>query len=217
MCGRPRQQVSCDQSFVFVRNSGGDTVTRVVSWDVAPLCILQSSLRGIGTACSHPIASIGQYPRVERDTAIAMQNAARRCLRQAARWEPGLPWVHHHVHMVSSSTSHPSPSCTVCRAAGAAERWRWRRGAACSATVQQLSGLCLTRAPAAQQIPLQQQQRRHRGVAAAAAAQQSQQQQQQSSLARSVRAVPITVLTVAKGNSRGAELMASEWADKLRR
>ncbi|PRW58579.1 RNA methyltransferase At5g10620 [Chlorella sorokiniana] len=44
-----------------------------------------------------------------------------------------------------------------------------------------------------------------------------QQQQQQSSLARSVRPIPITVLTVSKGGSKGAELMAKEWADKLRR
>lgn len=29
--------------------------------------------------------------------------------------------------------------------------------------------------------------------------------------------MPITVLTVGKGNSRGAELMGAEWADKLRR
>lgn len=38
-----------------------------------------------------------------------------------------------------------------------------------------------------------------------------------ASLARSVRPVPIMLITVAKGNSKGAELMASEWADKLRR
>ena len=46
---------------------------------------------------------------------------------------------------------------------------------------------------------------------------QQQQQKQQASLARSVRPIPITVITVAKGSSRGAELMAGEWADKLRR
>lgn len=38
-----------------------------------------------------------------------------------------------------------------------------------------------------------------------------------ASLARSVKAVPIAIVTVGKGNSRGAELMAAEWADKLRR
>jgi 23S rRNA pseudoU1915 N3-methylase RlmH len=55
---------------------------------------------------------------------------------------------------------------------------------------------------------------------AAAAGQQNQQPppaQQQASLARSVRPIPITVITVAKGSSKGAELMAGEWADKLRR
>ena len=36
-------------------------------------------------------------------------------------------------------------------------------------------------------------------------------------LARSVRPIPITVIIVAKGNSQGAEAMAAEWADKLRR
>lgn len=34
---------------------------------------------------------------------------------------------------------------------------------------------------------------------------------------RSVRPIPITVVTVAKGSSKGAELMAGEWADKLKR
>lgn len=42
-------------------------------------------------------------------------------------------------------------------------------------------------------------------------------QQQQKLLARSVRPIPLTIITVAKGSSKGAELMASEWADKLRR
>ncbi len=50
-----------------------------------------------------------------------------------------------------------------------------------------------------------------------APAAQQQQQQASSSLARSVRPIPITVLTVSKGGSKGAELMAKEWADKLRR
>ena len=60
-----------------------------------------------------------------------------------------------------------------------------------------------------------------RRAVAAATGQQNQQppaqQQQQASLARSVRPIPITVITVAKGSSRGAELMAGEWSDKLRR
>ena len=34
---------------------------------------------------------------------------------------------------------------------------------------------------------------------------------------RSVRPVPISVVTVGKGNSRGATLMAEEWVDKLKR
>ena len=38
-----------------------------------------------------------------------------------------------------------------------------------------------------------------------------------ASLARSVKAVPVHVITVGKGNSKGAELMAAEWAAKLRR
>lgn len=38
-----------------------------------------------------------------------------------------------------------------------------------------------------------------------------------ASLARSVKAVPINIISVGKGNSKGAELMAAEWADKLRR
>ena len=40
---------------------------------------------------------------------------------------------------------------------------------------------------------------------------------QSQSLARSLRPIPITVVTVAKGSSKGAELMALEWADKLKR
>jgi hypothetical protein len=39
----------------------------------------------------------------------------------------------------------------------------------------------------------------------------------EQSLARSVRAIPITIVTVGKGSSKGAELMAAEWADKLKR
>lgn len=38
-----------------------------------------------------------------------------------------------------------------------------------------------------------------------------------ASLARSVRPVGVVLITVAKGNSKGAQLMAKEWADKLRR
>ncbi|KAI3433624.1 hypothetical protein D9Q98_003433 [Chlorella vulgaris] len=38
-----------------------------------------------------------------------------------------------------------------------------------------------------------------------------------SSLARAVRPIPITLVTVGKGSSKGAELMAEEWADKLKR
>ncbi len=38
-----------------------------------------------------------------------------------------------------------------------------------------------------------------------------------ASLARSVKAVPVHIITVGKGNSNGAELMAAEWAAKLRR
>lgn len=38
-----------------------------------------------------------------------------------------------------------------------------------------------------------------------------------ASLARSVKAVPLTVVTVGKGNSKGAELMATEWSEKIRR
>jgi hypothetical protein len=32
-----------------------------------------------------------------------------------------------------------------------------------------------------------------------------------------VRPIPITLVTVGKGSSKGAELMAEEWADKLKR
>ena len=56
--------------------------------------------------------------------------------------------------------------------------------------------------------------RRSAAMAAAAA---STNGGQQPLLARSVRPIPITVITVDKGNSQGAEAMAAEWADKLRR
>lgn len=39
--------------------------------------------------------------------------------------------------------------------------------------------------------------------------------QQQATLARDVRAMPIKVVTVSKGNSQGATLMASEWSEKV--
>lgn len=39
----------------------------------------------------------------------------------------------------------------------------------------------------------------------------------QASMARAVRPVPLQIITVAKGNSPGARLMAAEWVDKLRR
>lgn len=55
-------------------------------------------------------------------------------------------------------------------------------------------------------------QRRWARAAAAAAGQSS-----PKPLARSVRPIPITIVTVAKGSSRGAEMMAAEWADKLKR
>lgn len=38
---------------------------------------------------------------------------------------------------------------------------------------------------------------------------------QQATLARDVRAMPIKVVTVSKGNSQGATLMASEWSEKV--
>lgn len=34
---------------------------------------------------------------------------------------------------------------------------------------------------------------------------------------RAVRPVPISIITVGKGNSRGATLMAEEWLAKLKR
>lgn len=58
----------------------------------------------------------------------------------------------------------------------------------------------------------QTQQRRWARPPAAAAGQSA-----QKPLARSVRPIPITIVTVAKGSSKGAELMAAEWADKLKR
>ena len=38
-----------------------------------------------------------------------------------------------------------------------------------------------------------------------------------ASEARDVRAVPIKLITVSKGNSPGASAMAAEWLEKLRR
>lgn len=50
-----------------------------------------------------------------------------------------------------------------------------------------------------------------RGSAAAVAATPQQQ------LARDVRAMPIKLITVGKGNSKGAELFAGEWYEKIER
>jgi hypothetical protein len=38
-----------------------------------------------------------------------------------------------------------------------------------------------------------------------------------SGLARDVRAVPIRIITVSKGNSQAASAMAAEWVEKLKR